>query len=117
MNAEKARALDMSAPLNAFKPSRVSRRKKLFLKENTMQNTTERKDVYSRINAQIVERPDEIIDARELAKRWQVPQTWIHNWTREGYASDPIPHVKLGRYVRFEWGSRSLSDWWEKRRR
>jgi antirestriction protein ArdC len=45
----------MSAPLNAFKPSRVSRRKKLFLKENTMQNTTERKDVYSRITAQIVE--------------------------------------------------------------
>ena len=82
-----------------------------------MQNTTERKDVYSRINAQIVERLDEIIDARELAKRWQVPQTWIRNWTREGYANDPIPHVKLGRYVRFEWGSRLLSQWWEKRRR
>src|ERR1022692_153010 len=45
----------MSAPLNAFKPSRVSRRTKLFLEENTMQNTTERKDVYSRITAQIVE--------------------------------------------------------------
>jgi len=45
----------MSAPLNAFKPSRVSRRKKLFLKENTMQNNTERKDVYSRITAQIVQ--------------------------------------------------------------
>src|SRR6202167_4665071 len=45
----------MSAPLNAFKPSRVSRRKKLFLKENTMQNTTERKDAYSRITTQIVE--------------------------------------------------------------
>jgi hypothetical protein len=29
MNAEKARALDWSAPLNAFKPSRVSRRKKI----------------------------------------------------------------------------------------
>ena len=59
----------------------------------------------------------EIIDARELAKRWQVPVTWIRNWTREGYANDPIPRVKLGRYVRFEWGAPSLSDWWEKRRR
>jgi hypothetical protein len=111
------RALDRSAPLNALEPSRVSRRKKLFLKENTMHDSTERKDGYSRINAQIVERLDEIIDARELAKRWQVPQTWIRNWTREGYANDPIPHVKLGRYVRFEWGSPSLSEWWEKRRR
>jgi hypothetical protein len=53
-----------------------------------MQNTTERKDVCSRINAQIVERLDEIIDAREIANRWQVPQTWIRNWTREGYAND-----------------------------
>jgi len=61
------------------------------LKENTMHNTTERKDIYCRIDAQIVERRNEIIDARELSKRWQVPQTWIRNWTREGYANDPIP--------------------------
>jgi hypothetical protein len=45
----------MSPPLNASEPSRVSRRKKLFLKENTMPNTTERKDVYSRITSQIVQ--------------------------------------------------------------
>jgi alkyl sulfatase BDS1-like metallo-beta-lactamase superfamily hydrolase len=108
----------MSAPLNAFRTVAVFAKKKIvFEGEITMQNTTERKDVHSRINAQTVERLDEIIDARELAKRWQVPQTWIRNWTREGYANDPIPHVKLGRYVRFEWGSRLLADWWEKRRR
>lgn len=59
----------------------------------------------------------EIIDASELARRWQVPRSWIRNWTREGYANDPIPHVKLGHYVRFEWGSPPLSKWWEKRRR
>jgi integrase len=32
----------------------------------------------------------EIIDAIELAKRWQVPRTWIRNHTREGYGNDPI---------------------------
>jgi N-terminal domain of anti-restriction factor ArdC len=53
MNAGHRRALDWSAPLNSSEPSRVSRRKKLF-KEETMPDTTERKDVYSRITAQII---------------------------------------------------------------
>ena len=56
MNAELARALDRSAPLNAFKTVAGFREEKICFKEKkTMQNTTERKDVYSRITAQIVE--------------------------------------------------------------
>lgn len=47
----------------------------------------------------------EIIDSAELAKRWKVPTGWIRKWTQEGYTADRIPHVKLGKYVRFEWGS------------
>jgi hypothetical protein len=58
----------------------------------------------------------ETIDADQLAERWRVPKSWIRNWTREGYANDPIPHVKLGRYVRFEWGSPTLAAWWARRR-
>jgi len=61
----------MSAPLNASEPSRVSRRKKLFLKENTMPNTIERKDVYSRITAQIVEHLEKGV------------RPWIRPWNAE----------------------------------
>jgi hypothetical protein len=59
--------------------------------------------------------PQEVIDVPELAKRWRVPQKWIFNHTRQGYASDPIPHVKLGRYVRFDWHDPRLAAWWARR--
>ena len=58
----------------------------------------------------------EVIDAPELAKRWHVPTTWIRNWSRGGYDNDPLPHVSLGRYVRYEWNSPTLSAWWSRRR-
>lgn len=45
--------------------------------------------------------PIEIIDAEELAKRWAVPETWVRENVRRR-ALDPIPHVRLGKYVRFE---------------
>src|SRR5208282_5021837 len=73
----------MSAPLNASEPSRVSRRKKLFLKENTMQDTTERKDVYSRITAQIVEHLEKGV------------RPWIRPWNAEhaaGRITRPLRH-------------------------
>jgi hypothetical protein len=60
----------MSAPLNASEPSRVSRRKKLFLKEKTMQNNTERKDVYSRITSQIVEHLEKGVRPRIRLWNW-----------------------------------------------
>ena len=58
----------------------------------------------------------EVIDATELAFRWRIPKSWILEQTRSR-ASDPIPCVRLGRYVRFEWESPSLVRWWEKRRK
>ena len=58
----------------------------------------------------------ELIDSAELAKRWNVPVTWVRNHVRSGYTSSPIPHLQLGRYVRFEWGSQSLEVWLAKRR-
>lgn len=57
----------------------------------------------------------EVIDAMELARRWRVPVTWIREQTRQR-ATAPLPCVRLGRYVRFEWGSPQLSEWWQKRR-
>jgi hypothetical protein len=58
----------------------------------------------------------EIIDAKELARRWQVPPSWVREYTRPDRTDDPIPHVRLGKYVRFEWGSASLEEWFARRR-
>ena len=56
-----------------------------------------------------------IIDSEELAKRWRVPETWVRDQVRKR-TLDPIPHVRLGKYVRFEWGSEPLNAWWSRRR-
>jgi hypothetical protein len=57
----------------------------------------------------------EVVDAIELAQRWRVPVSWIREQTRNRSA-DPLPCVRLGRYVRFEWDSPKLTSWWDKRR-
>jgi hypothetical protein len=58
----------------------------------------------------------EVIDAAELARRWHIPKTWIQGQTRSR-AAEPIPCVRLGKYVRFEWESPELLRWWEMRRK
>lgn len=56
----------------------------------------------------------EIIDAQELGARLKVPKSWILEGTRSRTV-DPIPCLRLGKYVRFRWGSRELSEWLERR--
>lgn len=59
----------------------------------------------------------ELIDSSELAARWRVPESWIRNRTRSRTPKEErIPCVRLGRYVRFEWGSVPLSEWLAKKR-
>jgi hypothetical protein len=59
----------------------------------------------------------ELIDSAELASRWHVPESWIRNHTRVRTPKDErIPCVRLGRYVRFEWGSPRLDSWLAKKR-
>jgi hypothetical protein len=54
----------------------------------------------------------ELIDAAELASRWRVPESWVRNHTRACTPKDErIPCIRLGRYVRFEWGSPRLAEW------
>lgn len=54
----------------------------------------------------------ELIDSSELAARWRVPESWIRNRTRARTPlAERIPCVRLGRYVRFAWGSPKLADW------
>lgn len=44
---------------------------------------------------------EELITVEELAKRLNVPVSWIYQRTRLG--PEAIPHVKMGKYVRFDW--------------
>ena len=55
----------------------------------------------------------EIIDGKLLAERWRVTPGWIRKQCTA--AEDRIPHLKMGRYTRFLWGSPDLSKWLEKR--
>jgi hypothetical protein len=57
----------------------------------------------------------EIIDSKELASRWRLPESWVRDRVRTR-SDDPLPHVKVGRYVRFEWGSPELVEWWARHR-
>ena len=57
----------------------------------------------------------EPVDSKELAKRWNIPESWVRDNIRERTA-DPIPHVKFGCYVRFEWESPQLHAWFNRRR-
>ncbi len=59
--------------------------------------------------------PVENITVDQLAARWAVPPSWVRAHVRKG-VDDPIPHVKLGKYVRFEWGSLELESWFGRRR-
>lgn len=56
----------------------------------------------------------EFIDCGELARRWDMPVSWIRDQVRKR-AEDPLPHVSLGKYVRFLWGSPELQAWVERR--
>ncbi len=45
--------------------------------------------------------PNQLITAKELASRLKVQVSWIYRRTRLG--QEAIPHVKMGKYVRFDW--------------
>jgi len=59
--------------------------------------------------------PLEIIESGELAKRLNLPESWVRDQVRSR-AADPIPHLRFGRYVRFEWPHPDLIQWLERRR-
>lgn len=56
----------------------------------------------------------EFIDSKELALRWNLPESWIREQVR-ARSADPIPHMRFGKYVRFRWGSPELEAWAERR--
>jgi len=56
----------------------------------------------------------EFINSEELALRWNLPESWVREQVRSR-STDPIPHIRFGKYVRFRWGSPELEDWAERR--
>lgn len=52
-----------------------------------------------------------LLDAAEVAELLHVPETWVRETTRAGH----LPHVRLGRYVRYRHDD--LVSWLETRSR
>ena len=58
----------------------------------------------------------ELLTPKEFAERLRVPVTWVRDQTRtRASCGDMIPHLRLGRYVRFAWGSPELEAWIQRR--
>jgi len=57
----------------------------------------------------------ELIDSRELASRWKVPESWVRDGVRRR-TQDRIPHLRFGKYVRFEWNCPDLNAWYDQHR-
>jgi hypothetical protein len=55
-----------------------------------------------------------IIDTDDLAAKWKVKPCWVRNHVQPD-SDDPIPHLKLGKYVRFQWGHPELIRWLQRR--
>jgi hypothetical protein len=55
----------------------------------------------------------EFIDSKELARRWCLPESWVREQDRRR-STDPLPHMRFGKYVRFIWGSPELEAWAER---
>jgi excisionase family DNA binding protein len=53
---------------------------------------------------------DRLLDAKEVARRLNVPETWVRAETRAGR----MPHLELGRYRRYSWPD--VEDWLETQR-
>jgi hypothetical protein len=56
----------------------------------------------------------ESIDCKQLAVRLNVPESWIREQVRSR-SGDPLPHLRLGKYVRFVWASPELESWIQRR--
>lgn len=57
----------------------------------------------------------ENVKPEELAKRLNVPTTWIYEQVRSR-AKDPMPHLRFGKYVRFQPDSPDFQAWIARRR-
>jgi len=62
--------------------------------------------------------PMEILTPQQLAERLQVKPSWIYEQTRNRSGvrnPDPLPHIKMGLYLRFDW--RDVLAWLERQKK
>jgi predicted DNA-binding transcriptional regulator AlpA len=60
---------------------------------------------------------NEILTPAQVAERLQVGVSWIYEQTRSRASarnSDPLPHIQMGRYLRFHWPD--ICAWLERRK-
>lgn len=57
--------------------------------------------------------PEGILTPQELADRLKVPVSWIYEKTRSR-SRDPLPVIRLGRYMCFDW--LDVAEWIERHR-
>ena len=49
-------------------------------------------------------KPEDILTPEELAARLKVPKSWVYEKTRSRDRNqNPLPCLRLGRYIRFDW--------------
>jgi predicted DNA-binding transcriptional regulator AlpA len=61
---------------------------------------------------------DIILTPQQIAERLQVNPSWIYEQTRDRAGvrnTDPFPHIKMGRYLRFDW--QDVSAWLDRRKK
>jgi predicted DNA-binding transcriptional regulator AlpA len=49
---------------------------------------------------------ESILTPEQLAQRLQVKPSWVYEQTRDRACirdADPLPRIKMGRYLRFDW--------------
>jgi excisionase family DNA binding protein len=49
---------------------------------------------------------EDILTPEQLAQRLQVKPSWVYEQTRDRAgirSNDPLPFIKMGRYLRFDW--------------
>ncbi len=56
--------------------------------------------------------PDQILTVAEVAELLRVPISWVYDHVR-GEGIDRLPHIKLGKYVRFR--ASAIREWLEHR--
>ncbi len=53
---------------------------------------------------------DQLLTVSEIAAVLKVPVSWVYERTRRS-GCDRIPHIKLGKYLRFRWAA--VRQWLE----
>ncbi len=58
----------------------------------------------------------EILTPAQVAERLHVKTTWVYEQTRRRKNNaDSLPHIKIGKYVRFDWSD--VLAWLERQKR